>query len=112
MADDRLALWDVAGSPERVWALSSALYMPYGLAILFISERDVRRARAEDPEVTERASPAAARFSTYFGFPAVLALQGANVILWREFTPFLAALLWGLVGCAIGFAGLVRAQYR
>lgn len=69
-------------------------------------------ARAEDPEVIERASAAALKFSTYVGFPGVLALQCANVFLGREFTPFLAALLWGLVGCAIGIAGLVRAQYR
>jgi hypothetical protein len=106
------ALWDVAGSPARVWSIASALYVPYGLAILFVSERDARRAVAEDRDVLRRVSPLPQRFSTYIGFPVVIGLQLANVFTWGSFTPFLVALLWGLVGCAIGFAGLVRALHR
>ena len=107
-----LALWEVVGSADRVWAIASAIYLPYGLAIVLVSERNARRARAEDPDVTRRVSPLPMRFSTYVGFPIVIGLQIANVVSWWRFTPFLVALLWGLVGCAIGFAGLVRALHR
>lgn len=107
-----LALWEVAGPAERVWALASAIYIPYGLAVVLVGERAVRRARAEDPEVLRRVSPLLQRLSTYVGFPVVIGLQVANVVSWWRFTPFLVALLWGLVGCAVGFAGLVRALHR
>jgi hypothetical protein len=106
-----LALWEVAGTPARVWTLSSAAYLPYGLAILFVSERDFRRARVEDPAVVRRVSSFPQRLSTYVGFPLVIALQLANVALWHQFSPFFVALLWGLVGCGIGFAGLVRSLH-
>lgn len=105
-------LWEVAGSPATVWAISSAAYLPYGIAIIFVSERDVKRARAEDPELANRVSRLPMLLSTYVVFPLVLALQFANVALWGRFTPFLVALLWGLAGCAIGFAGLVRSLHR
>lgn len=107
-----LALWDLAGSPARVWSITSALYVPYGLVILFVSERHARRAVAEDRDVLRRVSALPQRFSTYVGFPLVIGLQLVNVFVWGLFTPFLVALLWGLVGCAIGFAGLVRALHR
>ncbi len=54
----------------------------------------------------------AAALSMYVGFPLVISLQLVNALAWGRFTPFLVALLWGLVGCAIGFAGLVRALHR
>ena len=106
------ALWEVAGTPERVWAFSSAIYIPYGLTIMLVGERAARRARAEDPEVIRRVSALPLRLSTYVGFPFVIGLQIANLMSWWRFTPFLVALLWGLVGCAVGFAGLVRALHR
>jgi len=106
------ALWEVAGTPSVVWALASAAYAPYGIAIIVVSERHVRQARVEDPTVVDRASPLPHRVSAFLGFPLVIALQLANAVWWHQFTPFLVALLWGLVGCAIGFAGLVRSLHR
>lgn len=107
-----LLLWEVAASPASVWSISSAVYLPYGLAIMFVGELDLRRARVEDPEFVGRVSPLPMRLSTFVVFPLVLALQVANVALWWRFTPYLVALLWGLAGCAIGFAGLVRSLHR
>lgn len=106
------ALWEIAGSPERVWRIVSALYVPYGLAIMLVGERHARRAVAEDRDVLRRVSALPQQLSTYVGFPLVIGLQLVNVFAWGRFTPFLAALLWGLIGCAIGFAGLVRALHR
>lgn len=65
-----------------------------------------------DPELVRRVSALPMRLSTFVGFPLVLALQAANVAVWWRFTPYLVALLWGLVGCAIGFARLVRSLQR
>ena len=105
-------LWEVAAPPERVWALSSALYVPYALTALLVGNRFGRRARDEDPGMDQRVSQLPQRVSTYVGFPLVIGLQIANALTWWRFTPFLVALLWGLVGAAIGFGGLVRAIHR
>ncbi len=107
-----LLLFEPVGVPGTVWKIASAVYLPYGLAVVVVGERQTRRARAEDPELVNRVSRLPMLLSTFVVFPLVLALQVANVALWGRFTPYLVALVWGLAGCAIGFAGLVRSLHR
>jgi len=106
------ALLEMFSDASHAWAVSSAVYVPYAVTIIFVLERNLRRARLEDPDLIHRVSSLPLRVSSYVGFPLVIVLQLANVMFWQKFSPFFAALLWGLAGCAIGFLGLVRSLHR
>jgi hypothetical protein len=108
------AVWEVAGSAGVVWVVSSAIYFPYGVGVMWVSRQGFLRIQNESALVQQRIGMSAAMYylSTFLMFPLVLAIQIGNVLWWHRFDAFLVALLWGLVGCAHGFIGLVRSLHR
>ena len=42
----------------------------------------------------------------------LVAVQIANVLVWREFAPFLAALLSNMAGSAMQFSRLIRSAFH
>ncbi len=105
-------LGDALGEGPQVWAIGSALFVPYGLVVVWIQRRAIVKAIEADPGLGERESALFWQGLLYLGFPLVIGLQLLNALAWSKFGPYLAVLVWGLVGCAIGFVGLVRALVR
>lgn len=105
-----LTLLLVQGFPEESsipCAMASglwALFMPWSL---YSSHRRVRENRLKHGDI-DRVSNGLV-FSI---FSLLIAAQIANVILWREFTPVLAALCFNLAGSAMQFTRLIRSAFH
>jgi len=107
-----LVLWEIAGAERRVWQVSSASWAIFG--IWFIAWGRSRRAslESEDPAIRDRVAPGMFNVVSYGVAPFFVGLSLVNVAFWGAFTPYLAALVWGLVASGIQFARILQSALR
>jgi len=81
-----------------------ALFMPWSL---YSSHRRVQENRLKHGDIDRISN------GLVFAIFSLLVLaQIANVVLWREFTPILAALCFNLAGAAMQFTRLIRSAFH
>jgi fatty acid desaturase len=93
--------------PSLAWATASllwALYMPWSL---YRSHRRIQDNLEEHGDIDRFAN----RF-VFVVFALLVGTQIANLVLWQQFAPLLAALCFNLAGAAMQFARLIRSAFR
>ena len=102
-----LVLYSSMANAGLAWALASgpwALYMLYSLSA---SRRRIQENTEQHHDIDRTANRI-----VFTLFLAMIVLQVANVVLWRDFAPLLAALVLNLAGAAMQFARLIRSAFH
>jgi hypothetical protein len=96
-----------ANSTSTVWVTMSSLWAVFMPWSLYSSHRRIQDNLREHGDIDQFANRL-----TFLLFSALIAAQVANVFIWREFAPLLAALCSNLAGAAMQFARLIRSAFQ
>jgi hypothetical protein len=107
-----LLLWGMVGAEHRVWQASSACWSIFGIWLIVWSRSRIARIVAEDPAVRERVSPGVPNLMLYGIGPLFVLISISNAVLWGEFSPYLAVLVFGLVASGIQFGRILWSALR
>lgn len=102
-----LLLYTNFDDESKAWAVASGSWVLYMLFSLYRSRELIVENLEHHDDVDIRANHLVFTF-----FALVMALQLANVLLWQQFGPLLAAIVLNLAGAAMQFVRLIRAAYR
>ncbi len=94
-------------SASTAWMTASALWALFMLWSLYSSRHRIRDDLQKHTDID--------RFSNRFVFvvfSALIVAQIANVLVWQQFAPLLAALCLNLAGDAMQFFRLIRSAFR
>jgi len=92
---------------QYVWALASmswALYMVYSL---YASRQKIKENLEHHSDIDKTAN-----HIVFVLFSSLVVLQFLNVVYWRDFAPFLAALVLNIAGSAMQFGRLIRSAFH
>ena len=102
-----LVLVSIVETEQTAWAAASGLWALFMPLSLYSSRRRIIDNRERHGDIDTFAN------RLVFGVFATLVLvQVANVFLWRQFAPVLAALCVNIVGAAMQFARLIRSAFH
>ena len=93
--------------PQLAWAASSAAWALFMPISLYSSAKRIRESLMSHGDVDRVANRL-----VFVVFASLVAVQVANVIVWQQFTPLLAALSVNLAGAAMQFARLIRSAFQ
>ena len=102
-----LLLLSLAESEALTWAAMSGIWALFMPGSLWSSRKRIAQnadAHGDVDKVANRITGAL--------FWVLVAVQIANVLVWREFAPFLAALLSNMAGSAMQFSRLIRSAFH
>jgi len=104
-----LALLVLSIYPDEpfTWALLSGAWAAYMTWSLWASHRKIDQNSDAHGDIDKIANRL-----TGMLFWALVILQIVNLVLWRELSPFLAAVMLNLAGAAMQFARLIRSAFR
>ena len=102
-----LVLYSSLRSAGQAWALVSGLWALYMVYSLYHSRQLILENLEHHQDIDKIANRVV--FCLFF---ALIVLQFANVILWRDFAPVLAALVFNLAGAAMQFSRLIQSAFR
>ena len=102
-----LVLFASMQDAANAWALVSGLWALYMVYSLYTSRRVIQENQAQHHDIDINAN-----HIVFALFSTAIALQLANVFVWREFAPLLAALVLNLAGAAMQFARLIRSAFQ
>ena len=95
------------GDEGLTWGLLSALWAAFMVGSLWFSSRRISENAETHGDVDNVANRITA---TIFG--ALVVVQIVNVVLWREWHPFLAGVLFNVAGSAMQFSRLIRSAFH
>ena len=101
-----LLLLSSIGDTDLTWAVASTAWGLYMVFSLYTSRRRIQQ-NSDHGDVDRTANLLVAGL-----FIAVIMLQVANAVVWRQFAPFLAALFLNLAGATMQFARLIRTAFH
>ena len=91
---------------EWVWMTSSGLWALWSTASLESSRRRLKQSRESHGDVDQTSNQI-----VFIVFALLIIVQITNATLWRDFAPFLAALILNLSGAAMQFTRLIRSGF-
>jgi hypothetical protein len=101
-------LWGLLPAPN-IWALSSAVWVLYGLFAMGRAVQRIRRDRSQDSDLRGRVSAAFA-VAALTGGLVVLLIQVVNVMAWQAFHAYFLAVVYLLVIAVLSFMRLLAAE--
>ena len=102
-----LVLYSSMQNAGNAWALVSGLWALYMVYSLITSRHLIQENLSQHSDIDKTAN-----HIVFALFSVLIALQLANVFVWREFAPLLAALVLNLAGAAMQFARLIRSAFQ
>jgi hypothetical protein len=107
-----LTIWEIAGSEDRVWRASSALWSIGDIGFVVWLRSRAARLRRADPAMPGLLPRGQFNLVSLGVFPLFAALAVTNAVFWGAFTPYLAVLVWGLAGSGLQFARNIQPVLR
>ena len=92
---------------QTIWALISSLWALFMCISLYISYSRIKENQQPGSDGDRTVNRIVAVV-----FVALITIQFVNALVWREFTPVLAALVVNLAGAAMQFARLIRSAFQ
>jgi len=102
-----LLLYLLPENPGTAWITVSSLWSAFMLWSLYFSHLKIKRDLQKHDDIDRFANGIVTAI-----FISLIGVQLANVFLWADFAPLLAALCFNLAGAAMQFARLVRSAYH
>ncbi|RLA43428.1 MAG: hypothetical protein DRR06_12150 [Gammaproteobacteria bacterium] len=102
-----LILYSSLDDESNVWAVASSLWAVFMVFSLYKS-RQLIKENLEHHNDIDRTS----NRIVFLLFATLIVVQIVNVLYWREFAPFLAALTLNLAGSAMQFTRLIRSAFN
>ncbi len=97
----------VTNDEPLIWSVLSGVWILFTAGSLWTSHRRFK----DNAEVRDGADRLANGIVTTL-FYSLIILQLANIVLWQQFSPFLAAIFLNLAGAAMQFARLIRSTFQ
>lgn len=102
-----LVLYSSLEDAGYVWAIVSGCWAMYMVYSLYSSWRQIRENLEHHSDIDKTAN-----HIVFTLFVFLIVLQAVNVVLWREFAPLLAALVFNIAGSAMQFRRLIRSAFH
>ena len=102
-----LVLYSSFESAENAWAIVSGTWAIYMVYSLYASRQQIKENLAHHSDIDKTAN-----HIVFVLFASLIVLQVVNVLAWREFAPFLAALALNIAGSAMQFGRLIRSAFH
>ncbi|MEM8498891.1 MAG: hypothetical protein AAF542_12765 [Pseudomonadota bacterium] len=101
-----LILFHSLESPGVAWVVTGVIWAAFMAFSLYSSRRQIQIDQDAHGDVDRIANTIVSLI-----FICLIVLQIANIFMWQEFAPLLAALTFNIAGAAMQFARLIRSAF-